>query len=205
MKRLIYVRHGRKDGENIATEQLAEIQQNGIPGVNDLVKGQNLVMHEGSLLNRTKQTLDAFAWYLNHNPEHGCLITRWLPADCRLGNETMFARFLENGEIAAEAKNTNWLHAFSQHDVGFLIETQAEMMKAIKEIFAATQDDRTIISVGHTPLIEWVTYAFDAHDRPARFSRTIKLPELAGFVFTEDHGQISVTGTIGLQSQKIYL
>ena len=185
-------RHGRKDGENIADDQINELMENGIPSLNPLLSGIYVALHEGSAFSRTKQTLNALEWYMDTSITY--TLDTFLESDPRFGNEEMFAKFLTNDLIKAEAKGSNWFAAFSKHNPNFITEVQKGMIDAIKDAFEQVEEDTTILICGHTPCIEWLAFALDKENK---ISRNIQLKELTGFIFTDENGVISVTGTIG--------
>ena len=200
MKELIIIRHARKNvkGEGnvdlINEEALNDIEIYGVPGLNEIIKDQTLILHSGSAFERTKQTITAFSAYMA-NCGDSYHFDGWLPSDIRFGNEDDFAKFMANEKIVADAKATNWFNAFSHHNPNFIKRVQSEMVKAVEEIFSVIDPGTTVIMVGHTPLIEWLAYAFDPMKK---ISRDTKLKELDGFIFCQNSdGEIKVTGTVG--------
>jgi len=193
-KTLIIVRHGRKDGDLISQAHLEEINNSGIPGVNEYVSNCHspIFLHLGSSFLRTEQTILAFK---NHLDREKINIQGLLPADPRFGNENLFNKFLENPAIKAEADKTTWFDAYSKRDKNFIAETQLNMSHGVYDLFKKAEDDSLTISIGHTPLIEWLAFAFDSKNN---LPRDLKLKELTGIILTEKDGdRITISGTIG--------
>ncbi|MFA6514404.1 MAG: hypothetical protein WCT50_03930 [Patescibacteria group bacterium] len=202
----IIFRHGRKDGNNnITEEQIAEILENGVPGLNEIIMGQKkVIVHFGSDFARTEQTVMAFKTYAEKIGL--CEFDGYLPSNNRYGNEEMFAEFMANPEIVAQAKQSNWYEAFNQFNPRFVERVQADMLEALIEDLNAVEPGSTIIMVGHTPTIEWLTFAVDT---TGKISRKAQLKELTGFVFTRNvfnlkgkakpsrQNRIYISGTIG--------
>lgn len=191
---MIMVRHGRKVGEDIAEEQIAEIKENGIPVLNDLAKGQKIVFQPGGTLDRTRQTLAAFAIHLDQHPEYGHEVIGWLAPNPAFGNEALFNKMLADADAKAEAAKTSWYTAFDAKDQVWVIDVQMQMFTAIQNLFRDVNEDTLIISVGHSPLIEWLGIWLDKFDH---FDKNLKLQELTGFILTEECGQITITGFVG--------
>jgi broad specificity phosphatase PhoE len=194
MKRLAIIRHGERDGENISARQLDEIQQSGIAGVNQLIKGQKIVLHRGSEFGRTHQTILAFEKYLLKKP--GSQQIGMLLADPRFGSKRIFDKFMTNSKIVAEAENSTWFEAFEHYQLEFITQTQKMMLKAVQQIFDSVQDGTTVILVGHTPLIEWLAFAIDTEEI---IPRNLKLEELTGFSIEYNAGDIKIAKTIGFE------
>ncbi len=194
MKHLIVIRHGRKDGDFIAADQIAEIKRDGIPGVNELIAKKMVILHLGSALKRTRQTIKAFEHFIDENGL--CRCRAYMTPDPRFGSSAMFAKFSENKELEAEAKRSAWYQAFEKYDPEFIKKTQEDMISSLKPAFNTALDGEIIIMVGHTPLVEWLAYAIDTNKY---LPRDIKLTELTGFIFTENKGEISFADTVGFE------
>lgn len=194
MKYLIAIRHGRKDGDLIAAEQIAEIKKEGIPGLNELIAKKRVILHLGSALKRTRQTIKAFEAFIDENDL--CHCRAYITPDPNFGNSKMFTEFISNKELEAEAKQTNWYQTFQKHNPEFIKKTQDNMLLSLKSVFNNAFDDEIIIMVGHTPLVEWLAYAIDEKNY---LPRDIKLAELTGFAFKEHDGKISLAGAIGFE------
>ncbi len=192
-KNLIMLRHGRKDGENIAQDALKDIIKNGIPAINDLVVGQRIIIHDGTEYDRTRQTINAYVEFLKGNSSINCQIIGNIYRDIRLGNKALFDEFTANPEVLADATARNWYRAFEDYNPMFITRVQLDALAALRNIFAYANDGDLILSVGHTPMIEWLAFACDPYEN---ISRDIKLAELTGFIFTEELGKITVTGFI---------
>jgi phosphohistidine phosphatase SixA len=191
-KNIVILRHGRKDGELIAADQIAEIENNGIPAVNELLKDQQVVIHNGSHYVRTKQTVQAFERFALRTGLF--TVAGYLHGDERFGNVDLFNEFTANPEIKAEADRTSWFNAFEKADPIFIANVQSDMMAALWKMFSELKDGQTAITVGHTPMIEWLAFAID---RQGNIPRDTKLAELTGFIFTEEAGQIIIAGKVG--------
>lgn len=194
MKHLIVIRHGRKEGELIAADQIAEIKKHGIPGLNELIAKRMVILHLGSALKRTRQTIKAFEHFIDEN--NLCRCRAYITADPRFGSSEMFAEFSSNKDLEAEAKNTTWYQAFEKYDPEFIKKTQQDMISSLKSAFNTALDGEIIIMVSHTPLVEWLAYAIDINEY---LPRDIKLAELTGFIFNENKGEISFADTIGFE------
>ncbi len=195
-KNLIYVRHGKKDGENIAQDAIDSIVKNGIPMVNDLCTGQRIRIHLGTEYDRTRQTVKAYEVFLvgiQENDGVDCEIVGYIPADQRLGNKALFDEWTANPDVTADATTRNWYRAFEDYNPMFITRVQLGALAALRNIFSQAEDGELIISVGHTPMIEWLGFACDPYEN---ISRDLKLAELTGFIFTEEFGEITVTGFI---------
>ncbi|MFA6194840.1 MAG: hypothetical protein WC719_03815 [Patescibacteria group bacterium] len=198
MKTLVIIRHGRKDedGTLVDKDQLAEIENIGIAGLNDLVKKHQglVIFHLGTAIERTGQTIKAYERHLDISNAINSF-GGYLPADARLGSNKIFKEFSENPEIVKEAERTTWFNAFRRYNPKFIEKIQINMLDAITDIFSRVDDGSLVISAGHTPMIEWLALGIDENDH--KISCKIKLKELTGFIFTEDKGRIQVTRTIG--------
>jgi broad specificity phosphatase PhoE len=193
MKRLVFLRHGRKDGAMIAADQIAAIEDHGISGLNELLPGNNrIILHLGSMLPRTAQTIRAFQKYMENQGYETALL---MPPEKRFGSDELFAKFTGNAEVARAAKTEGWYNAFLQFDEGFLRKVQSGLVEAIEEIFSKNQNGDLIIAIGHTPMIEFAAL----HYNPFLGKRTA-LSELTGFLFEEEGGNIVPTQKIGWQS-----
>jgi len=186
------LRHGRKDGESIAADQIAEIETNGIPAINELVKDQQVVIHYGSNFIRTKQTVQAFERFAKQTSLF--TVAGYLHGDERFGNVILFNDFIADPELVAEANRTNWYSAFEKVKPLFIADAQSDMVAALWKLFSELKDGQTAITIGHTPMIEWLTFAIDLE---RNIPRDLKLAELTGFIFTEEAGKIIITGKIG--------
>jgi hypothetical protein len=197
MKNLIYLRHGKKDGENIAKDALDSIVKNGIPVINNLCVRQTIRTHLGTEYDRTRQTIMAYVCFLAGDAQDktiNCAIHGDIPADPRLGNKALFDEWTSNPEVTADANARNWYRAYEDYNPMFITRVQLDALAALRDIFAQANDGELIISIGHTPMIEWLAFALDASET---ISRDIKLQELTGFLITEDNGHIYVTAQIG--------
>jgi phosphohistidine phosphatase SixA len=192
MKHLIVIRHGRKDGELIAADQLAEIEVNGIPGLNELVAGKHIIIHYGSEYERTRQTIKAWEKYMDSSSL--CHCRAYIVGDKNFGNAEMFAEFMADANIKAEAARSNWYNAFKLHQPAFIEHVQAGMLNALPQIFAQAFEGEIIVMVGHTPMIEWLIYAIDV---TGYIRRDTQLKELTGFVINENQGYVGITDTVG--------
>ncbi|QQG52215.1 MAG: hypothetical protein HY931_02615 [Candidatus Falkowbacteria bacterium] len=164
--------------------------------VNDLCTGQKIRIHDGTEYDRTRQTVGAYVAFLNgdaHDKTINCEIVGHIPADPRLGNKALFDEWTANPDVVADATTRNWYRAFEDYSPLFITRVQLDALAALRNIFAQANDGELIISVGHTPMIEWLAFACDQYEV---ISRDIKLAELTGFIFTEEFGQITVTGFI---------
>lgn len=194
MKHLVVIRHGRKDGDLIAADQIAEIKRHGIPGLNEIIAKRMVILHLGSALKRTRQTIKAFEHFIDENGL--CRCRAYITADPRFGSSEMFAEFSSNKDLEAEAKNTTWYQAFEKYDPEFIKKTQQDMISSLKSAFNTALDGEIIIMVSHTPLVEWLAYAIDTNEY---LPRDIKLAELTGFIFNENRGEISFADTVGFE------
>lgn len=123
LKKIIIVRHGRKDGEVIAKDQIAEIEKTGIPGLNELVANNNVIIHMGSKYKRTMQTILAWEKYAEKN---GTDCFEYVNEDKNFGNPEIFAAFSTNQAIKDEAGKSNWYNAFMLHDPAFIKRVQSD-------------------------------------------------------------------------------
>jgi phosphohistidine phosphatase SixA len=190
-KTIIIVRHGRKDGEMIAADQIQEIVKNGIPAIdNNLPEESFIYVHPGSALIRTRQTIEAWQKHFiaKHGEEGIWVLDEDLPfaPSYRFGNDVMFARF---GPLKTGFKETgNWLETLQKYAPDFLKEIKEGLMKAITEVFAWPEDGETVVMAGHTPMIEIMAQGIDPD------ADVSPLAELEGFVFEQDEegGPITV-------------
>ena len=192
MKTLVILRHAKKDGENIAASALAEIEANGIKGLNNFVKGEKVSLHLGSGLDRTAQTVLAFGRYAERVNLYD--FQGYISLDKRFGNDEMFKAFFLNPAVVKDFNDgKTWFEAFNAHDPAFLNKVQADLIKAVKNAFFQINPEETLVTICHTPLIEWLVFALDG----GRTDRNLRLNELSGFILVEDGGKIEVTGVIG--------
>ena len=193
MKNIIMLRHGRKDGELIAADQIKKIEENGIPAINYLVEGKPVILHYGSSFVRTKQTIQAFEHYANKEKlfqQTGFYIR----SDSRFGNPGLFADMIASPDVAAEAQKTTWYQAFMGYNPNFITKVQEDMVAALRKFFSLLEAGQVGITIGHTPMIEWLAFAIDPK---GAIPRNTKLDELTGFIFTEeDDGRISVQAKV---------
>jgi phosphohistidine phosphatase SixA len=193
LKTIAIVRHAKKKGEVIDDAALAEIEKNGIPGLNQLVKGEKVSLHLGSEFVRTEQTILAFGKYAERVSLYD--FKGYVTLDKRFGNPTMFVEFFSVPAVTQsfEADGKTWFEACTLHNPDFLARTQTDLVKAVKNAFFQIGPDETLVTIGHTPLIEWLVFALDG----GRTDRNLRLNELTGFILVEDCGKIEVTGVIG--------
>jgi len=191
MKDIIMLRHGRKDGELIAEDQITDIVNNGIPAINDLVRGRSVVIHYGSSFVRTKQTIQAFEKYADKEN----LFQKtgfYIRGDSRFGNPGLFADMTAKTDVVAQ--KTTWYQAFMAYNPRFITKVQLDLMAALRKFFSLMEAGQVGITIGHTPMIEWLAFAI-APERA--IPRNTKLDELTGFIFTEeDDGRISVQAKV---------
>lgn len=189
------IRHGKKDGENIAEAQLAKIVKNGILAVNPLVAGKKVHLHEGTEYDRTRQTINAYHQYLVSGGN--CEIVGRIPRDTRLGNKKLFDEWTANPEVNADAEKRSWYEAFEDYSPFFIGRVQYQALCALRDLFSQIEEDERIISIGHTPMIEWLAFIVDELNESEKISRDIKLAELTGFVFTKEKGRIAISARVG--------
>ena len=187
------IRHGKKNGENIAVEELEQIRQAGIPGVNELLTSAPIFIHEGTALLRTRQTVLALEEYLLKFPEKYLIAGRMM-ADANFGNSELFAEFFLDEKIIEEANRTNWFDAFCRCNPRFVRKIQERLIGALKETFYQMDDDQLVITVGHTPSIEWLGFALDSNKI---LPSDLQLKELTGMVITQNEKEIKISRTIG--------
>jgi len=194
-KTIIIVRHERKDGEMIAANQIQKIIKNGIPAIdNNLPEGDLIIVHPGSALVRTQQTIEA--WERNFISKYGesgiWMFDESLPResiaflpDTRFGSYEVFKKF-EPAKTAFQETN-NWLTALQEVAPELLEELKNGLMEALEEIFEWMDDSETIVMAGHTPMIEILAQGIDPD------ADVSPLAELEGFIFQqEDEGAITV-------------
>ena len=184
MKEIVMLRHGRKDGELIAPDALEEIRRKGIPALDEYlseIKNPRVRIHLGSDLERTYQTAMALGEHII-NKRKEIVFRGYLFSDKRFGNQEMFKVFLADEKIKAEGLKSSWEEAFRLHNPGFMREVKQGMVDAMRRICALSDENDIIITVGHTPLIEWAAFACDVE---CQIPRNVKLDELCGFVFQE--------------------
>jgi hypothetical protein len=150
------------------------------------------MLHMGSKLKRTRQTILAWKQYSDEN--NLCLVRGIHGYDSRFGSDEIFEQFTKDPNIVAAAKASNWWQACQHYNPGLIESTQSAMIEALHKAFEFAEEDMIVVMAGHTPMIEWLAYAFDPYET---ISRDTKLAELTGFIFTEDNGKIEVTGTVG--------
>jgi len=189
------IRHGKKDGENIAEAQLAEIVKNGILAVNPLVFGKKVRLHEGTEYDRTRQIINAYSQYLTNNGN--CEIVGRIPRDTSLGNKKLFDEWMANPEVVADAEKRSWYQAFEDYSPMFIGRVQYQALCALRDLFSQIEENEIIISVGHTPMIEWLAIIVDELNKSEKIGRDIKLAELTGFAFTKENGRIAIAAQIG--------
>ena len=160
MKQIAIIRHGRKDGEDIAADALASIETYGIPTLNDLVEHRKIILHLGTELGRTRQTVKAFESWLEI---YGCnyFFGGYLQPDPRFGNKAMFAKFTDQEVQDHFLENKDWFKTFTEFDPDFITEVQQGMLQGLSEMAKNIEDDTLIIIACHTPMIEWLAYALD--------------------------------------------
>jgi hypothetical protein len=185
---IIVVRHGKKDGENIAADQIEQIINNGIPAIDqNLERGHIIIVHPGSKLIRTQQTIQALEDYwtsigkqfMGHNDDMGF----FLPED-RFGSEELFNRCM----IAKPAFKGNWMTALQETDLALLKEIQNDAQMALLDIFFKMENAETVVMAGHTPILEILAASIDPT------VDTSPLKELSGYLFrqAEECGPVTV-------------
>lgn len=189
-KTLIIVRHGRKDGEMIAADQISEIVANGIPAIDrHLPEGYAIAVHPGSAMVRTRQTIEA--WEKSHdqkNPENMI----WWDLDCkifqpdlRFGSKEMFAKF---GLLKESFQQTgNWLTTLEKYAPDLLGAIRNGLMEALAEIMDFLDDGEAMVMAGHTPMIEIMAQAIDPSVDAS------PLAELEGFIFEQEEDDDRIT------------
>lgn len=195
MKQIAIIRHGERFHDCVANKQLTAIRKHGIKGMNELVIGKKVIVHLGSEMPRTAQTIHAFEEHAKNTYTN----VGYREEDCRFGNFNMFQNFFLHPIIMKKKKGGHtWLAAFEKENPTFLKKTQDDMVQAIKELFSSVEDDTIILMPGHSPLIEWLVFALDPEHK---VSRDIHLSELTGFVIEQDiDGHIKVTETINTKA-----
>jgi len=195
MKNIVIIRHGRKDGDMVAADQLREIEEKGITGLNEIVKNYQgpVIIHRGTGFDRTRQTIEAFERFLKASKSK-YIFGGYLPANPSLGNQEMFNEFTANTAVANEAEKTNWFKAFCDYNPRFIIKIKRILIKEITNIFNQVPESSLTITINHTPLIEWLAFGLDVY---REVPRDLKLKELTGFVLTQKDGQITIKETIG--------
>ena len=190
MKRFAFVRHGRKDGNMIAADQITEIENSGIPGLNELLPGNNrVILHLGSMLPRTAQTVRAFQKYMERQGYETALM---IEPDKRFATEELFAQFMAKTEVAEASKTEGWYNACLKFDKEFLRQVQTDLAEAIEEIFFRSQNGDLVIAIGHTPMIEFAALYYNPY-----LGNRLVLKELTGFLFEKEAGKINVIQKIG--------
>jgi phosphohistidine phosphatase SixA len=189
-KTLIIARHGHKNGENIAADQIRTIIANGIPAIdNNLPENTQITVHPGSSLVRTSQTIEAWEKYFlatERKPEIFFIAEDMIfEPDPRFGSEVMFARF---GPLKESFKETgSWLETLKKEAPEFLEELREDMVAALDEILDWLDDSEAMVMAGHTPMIEILAQAIDPE------ADVSPLAELEGFVFEQEgEGPITV-------------
>ncbi|MFA5154891.1 MAG: hypothetical protein WC453_00490 [Patescibacteria group bacterium] len=192
MKKIAFVRHGRKGGELIAADQLTEIKINGITGLNGLVFNQSenglpVSVCEGSGLERTAQTAQA---YLDYIYDKGIVATQILPADPRFGNADLFKQMTGNAELMAEQKRSGWYNALKTVAPDLLTKIQKDQAEALERKFAEIEENEFLIIIGHTPMIELLAHSCKAEDVEPSIALNLRpdlaLKELQGILFVQD-------------------
>ncbi len=201
MKKVTFIRHGRKDGELIAADQLTEIQNNGINGLNGFLQpGQEIVIGLGSELVRTQQTIEAFQAYMEKN---GFIPAQILAPEKRFGNAELFNKMVSNEALMAEVKISGWYSALCSLEPKLLESIQEDQFSALQAIFEVIKDNDVDITIGHTPMIELLAIYVDAKDSFFRnksfgIPESLSLKELQGVEFSQDNDDIiHVTGLLG--------
>lgn len=190
MKRFAFVRHGRKDGAMIAADQIAAIEDFGIEGLNELLPGNRLIiLHLGSMVPRTAQTIRAFQKYLENQGYETALL---MPPDKRFGSKEIFAKFPEDAKSDVEAGKISWLNVLKTRKIVLLKEIEHDILEATQEIFTKIKNGDLVISVGHTPMIEIAALHFNPY-----LGEGMSLKELTGFLFEEENGDIVPVQKIG--------
>jgi len=192
MKKVVIVRHGKKEGDLIAPDQLQEIRANGIKSLNHLLEpGQKIVLGLGSELERTKQTTEAFAIYMERK---GFIPTKTLPAEKNFGNAALFNQLTGNAELMALVKTDGWYSALKTLSPAILVEIQSSQYLTLQKIFDDVLDNDLVIIVGHTPMIELLAFYIGG----AGLDTKLVLKELQGVLFVQNEaGEICVSGTLG--------
>lgn len=194
MKQLIIICHGKTDPQgNIVANQIENIQEKGIPGVNEIARCYGKIfLHHGSRFARTRQTINAYEVYLlskgKSQSQLGILLS-----DPRFGNETILKPF-QDPSLKNIAETSSWYTVFEDSRPDFIINNQILMERGVKQIFASIPDEALAITVGHSPLIEWLAIHFSGGNK---IPRDLKLKELEGFILTYEAGQIKVTDSVG--------
>jgi len=191
MKKVALVRHGKKAGELIDPAQLTEIENNGIPGLNELLQpGQEIVIGLGSGLERTAQTILAFQAYME---KKGFVPAQILAGENRFGNAELFAKMTGNADLMTEVKKSGWYNAMSSLTPDWLKEIQEAEYAALTAIFDAVPNGDQVIIIGHTPMIELLALYVGPQ---CTIEPTLALKELEGIMFTQDATGIKVKNLI---------
>lgn len=192
MKTVVMIRHGKKQGELIAEEQLEEIRANGIPALNpSLESGSKIVICMGSGLERTAQTITAFMDYMESRGEKP---TKILKGDPLFGNAKLFGQMTGDAELMAEQKIIGWYKALEHVNPELLHKIQIGEFHALKKIFESIEDNEMALTVGHTPMIELLGLYVDDN---GNISDDLSLKELQGLMFQDDGDTITVLGLVG--------
>ena len=191
MKRVAFIRHGKKSGELISPEQIQEIEKNGIPGLNEILDDKNNVsICLGSSLERTKQAAMAFNKYLeskSYGPRP------LIAADKRFGNAELFKLITSNQKLMDLQMKVGWIKSFEQVDPELLLNIQQSQFLALNNIFEEISEDEVAVVIGHTPMIELLAIFSDEG-----VDENLSLKELQGVLFQQTDGcEITVAQMIG--------
>lgn len=176
-------RHGIKDGDLITRSCLFEIRANGIPALNELIpRAKRVVIHLGTGWYRTRQTVEAYAYYLRESGHGDKLAPFRIRSSPKLGSKKMFSEMTADAELAKTAEKKGWTYAISNSQNQKWQRTRERMSMAMNSILTYLEDDDLCITIGHNGIIETFGHMLS----PEIISDNLNLKELEGIIFEAD-------------------
>lgn len=191
VKRVAVIRHGKKLGGLLTPEQVEEIKNQGIAGLNELLEsGQEIAICQGTEFERTAQTIYAFEVYMERRGFVPALV---LGPEPRFGSRAVFDEMTDDIDLMEGKGSSSWYPALKKIRPNLLRQIQTEEYQALTEIFQAIHDKDIALVPGHTPMIELLGHHIDNTLDP-----NLALKELTGIMFAQDRaGRIFVEKMIG--------
>ncbi len=186
-KTVIMVRHGRKDGKNIATQQIHEIEENGIPNLSDSIEeGSAVYLHPGSSLVRTRQTIKAWEKFAKRSGSFHPIKAPFMP-DPNFGSDEIFLEMMKHYKHFKESGDM--VQTLRSQNPEFLKSIQRGMLNSLSQIFRFLNKGEIMVMVSHSPMIEALASFIDPE------IDTSALKELEGFIFNFENKKIEVKKT----------
>jgi hypothetical protein len=184
MKTLYFIRHGKKtaDGSHIVPEHLELIATSGIPSLMQEDESQINVIHLGTDMIRTTETVVSYAKYLANT--YNSTNLKFIAPNKYLGSNALWSKMFGSDHPKYEAYFgstdsfiTTWKSRSTPEEFRMW---QDYLIDLVKEIFGQMNDGDSGITINHTPQCEAIYCAISGDEDCPNFK------ELQGLKITLD-------------------